>query len=173
MDSFLGDKFPHGVRIVKTARTLKMINEAAKVGFLPLIKKVEPSEHIRTKFKLIQSKVTGEVELITDYRSDYRTNPLLDFFDLPEKEPRTNFETVIDWTYYYPYSFPSPFAAYLLPGDIAIGEEVLLEDLIEDYVGDRWNQGDAFRLKSCRAVWDGKDLQLKLGSGNEGFTMIG
>ena len=67
----------------------------------------------------------------------------------------------IKWTRYYPYHFPSTFAAYLIPADIEIGERVLLEDLIEDRIGQTWNQGDTYRLDSCEAVWDGSDLKLK------------
>jgi len=38
---------------------------------------------------------------------------------------------------------------------------VILEDLIEDIVGSSWKQGDTYRLASCKAVWDGKDLSLQ------------
>ena len=68
---------------------------------------------------------------------------------------------VLDFTFYYPYSFPSPFAAYLIPRDIKIGEKVFLEDLIEDYIGASWNQGDTYRLESCEAVWNGKDFDIQ------------
>jgi len=44
-------------------------------------------------------------------------------------------EKVIDWTYYYPHNFTSPFAAYLgFTQNIKIGERVFIENLIEDYV---------------------------------------
>jgi len=52
-------------------------------------------------------------------------------------------------------------AAYLIPKDIQIGERVFIEDLIEDYVGASWNQGDTFRLESCDAIWNGKDLEIQ------------
>jgi len=169
MDLRLNLLLHQGKRIVKTARTLKMINQAAQAGFKPLVKEVVPSDKIKSKFKLIQSKVTGKVELTSDFRSDYSGSSMEDYLG----EPRSNYETVIDWTYYYPHSFPSPFAAYLLPADIYVGEEVFLEDLIEDVVGDSWNQGDTFRMKSCMATWNGKELVLNLPQRRGGPTMVG
>lgn len=69
-----------------------------------------------------------------------------------------------DWACIIPWSFhrdipKSPFAAYLIPQGLKVGEHVLLEDLIEDLVGGSWNQGDAWRLQSCEAVWNGADFE--------------
>ena len=55
----------------------------------------------------------------------------------------------------------SPFAAYLIPKDIVIGERVFVKDLIEDFVGKSWNQGDTYRLESCEAIWNGIDLEIQ------------
>lgn len=133
------------LRAIKTARSEKMINKAAKEGYWPLVKKVEPSKKIKTKYCIIQDEKTGEIEVLTDFRGGAL---------LGEK-------AVIDWTFYYPYKFPSPYAAYLIPKDLAVGERVLIEDLIEDYVGSEWNQGDTFRLDSCEAIWNGKDFDIQ------------
>jgi hypothetical protein len=135
------------LRVIKTARNLESINEAVALGFKPLIKKLEPSSEIRTKYCVVQDTVSGKIEVLYDYRSDI--------------EP--NFEIVIDWSFYYPYHYKSPYAAYLIPNDIKIGERVFLEDLIEDYARASWNQGDTYRLKSCEAIWNGKtfDIQFK------------
>lgn len=135
-----------GLRVIKTARTSETINEAARAGFFPLVKPVSPSPEIRSKYAVIQNRKTGEIKVIGDYRAS----------GCMEDE-----EFVIDFTLYYPHSFPSPFAAYLVPPDIKVGERVFLEDLIEDVVGSAWNQGDTYRLKSCIAAWDGKDFTLE------------
>jgi len=142
------NKKNRGIRIIKTARDKKSINEGAKKGYMPLVKKVESSEDIRSKFSVIQNKKTGEIEVLSDYRMD-------------RSSINDGFETVIDWTFYYPYQFKSPFAAYLLPIDIQIGERVLIEDLIEDFIGSKWNQGDTYRLQSCEAIWNGQDLEIQ------------
>ena len=137
-----------GLRIIKTARDKNGINEAARNGYRPLVKKVEPSDEIRTKFAVVQNKISGEIEVLGDYRR--------------EIDEHNEYETaVIGWTYYYPYSFKAPFAAYLIPKDIQVGERVFIEDLIEDYVGAHWNQGDTYRLESCEAIWNGKDLEIQ------------
>ncbi len=135
--------------IIKTARNKESINEAAKAGYKLIIKKVEPSSQIRSKYSVVQNINTGEIEVLGDIRIrlDYDNDP--------------NFETIIDWTLYYPYKFESPFAAYLIPPDLKKGETVLVEDLIEDIVGSIWNQGDAYRLESCEAIWNGEDLIIQ------------
>jgi len=138
-----------GLRVIKTARDKNSINKAAKNGLKPLIKKVEPSDEIRSKYSLIQNKKTGEIEIICDYRMGFHSND------------NEEFETVIDWTDYYPHRFKSPFAAYLIPKDIIIGERVFIEDLIEDYIGASWNQGDTYRLENCEAIWNGSDLEIQ------------
>jgi hypothetical protein len=140
---------PKGLRVIKTARDKESINKATKTGFTPLIKKVEPSEKIRSKYSVVQNKKTGEIEIVVDYREGR-----------PSGE-NSEFETVIDWTFYYPHNFTSPFAAYLIPKDIKIGERVLIEDLIEDYIGASWTQGDTYRLTSCEALWNGSDLEIQ------------
>ena len=83
------------------------------------------------------------------------------------------YEKVIDWTFYYPHQFPSPYAAYLIPDDIEIGEWVYLEDLIEDFVGASWNQGDKYRLESSEAMWNGKDFEIPYVADWDNTYMIG
>lgn len=146
------------LRTIKTARDEESINAAARAGFFPLLKAVMPSPEIRNKFAVIQDRTTGEIEVSGDYRH------------MPQMEGN---EIVIDFTYYYPYNFPSPFAAYLIPPDLAVGERVYLEDLIEDVVGGSWSQGDTYRLESCVAVWDGKDFTLEWEPGADTQTILG
>jgi hypothetical protein len=50
---------------------------------------------------------------------------------------------------------------------------VLVKDLIEDFIGMSWNQGDNYRLKSCEAVWDGSDLKIDYKPSRYRFEMIG
>lgn len=137
----------NNLRIITTARTLEAINKAAKDGYWPLVKPVVPSPLIKTKYAVYQNATTGEIEVINDYRAENQTTEL------------TN---VIEFTYYYPHRFDSPYAAYLIPVDIKVGEHVWLDDLIEDVVGQIWNQGDSYRLPSGEAVWNGKDLILQV-----------
>jgi len=149
-----GDAAVATPRTIKTARTIEEINAAARDGFFPLVKLLEPSEVIRSKFSVLQNKTTGEIEVIGDYRAGCGDD----------------FEIVIGFTYVYPTTFTSPFAAYLIPRDLVPDERVLLVDLIEDFVGDSWNQGDTYRLKACEAIWDGDDFDIQYAGPRPGFV---
>ena len=46
-------------RVIETARNKDSINEAVKNGFRVIIKKVEPSSQIRSKYMVVQHKKTG------------------------------------------------------------------------------------------------------------------
>lgn len=137
-----------GYRVIKTARNLDAINTAIKEGFIPLIKRVEPSEEIQSKYALFKNNETNEIELVVDARAVHRK----------DKDP--NYSKIIDTTFYYPYNFESPFAAYLIPPDLKKGDLVYVEDLIEDLIGFKWNQRVTRRLKSCEARWNGEDLEI-------------
>lgn len=139
---------PRGLRVVTTARTEKAINKAASEGFWPLVKKLEPSKEINSKFCVWQNRKSGEIEVCGDYRS------------LPRGDGG-DWERVIGWTEYYPHHFSSPFAAYMIPKDIQLGERVFVKDLIEDFISASWNQGDVYRLDACEAIWNGKDLDIQ------------
>lgn len=138
------------IRTIRTARTEHTINEAARNGFFPLVKKVEASPKIKSKYTVIQNKKSGEIRVSSDYRDSECFSSGND----------GDFKTVIGFEFYYPYHFASPFAAYLIPKDLKIGERVFLEDVIEDVVSSMWNQGDTYRLKSCKAIWNGKEFEL-------------
>jgi hypothetical protein len=145
-----------GRRVIATGRTLEAINEAARSGLRPLVKPVQPSREIWSWLLIFQDPVTGEIESHGDLRS----------------RPQGNKQLVLESTY-YPYSFPAPFAAYLVPPDLKPGGEIWLEDLIEDVVGSRWNQGPRSRLKACAAIWNGKDFELQYDASRDARVFIG
>lgn len=136
------------VRHISTARSLKAMQKGIRQGFRPLIKKIEPNPEIRTKYQVLQHRETGEVRCDGDYRAS--------LFDGPSEE----WEVIIPWTFRYPYRWDLPFAAYLLPPDLDVGEEVLLRDMIEDLPGTSWNQGDTYRLERSRARWTGSGFEI-------------
>lgn len=144
-----------GRRVVKTARTAAAINEAARKGSRPLIRPVKQSEEIWARLLVFQNPDTGEVEESGDLR--YIPSGMEEALDLK----------------FYPHSFPSPYAAYLIPPDLKPGDEVWLEDLIEDVVGATWNQGPQFRLDACAAVWNGEDFELQYDSDQDIEVYIG
>ena len=140
---------PNNLRVIKTARSEKAINQAAKEGYWPLVKPVKALPEIHSKYSVVQHKETGEIEVIADFRSD-------------SGRFGSNGVTIIPFTQFYPYQFANPYAAYLVPSDLKPGDEVFLEDLIEDLIGSTWNQGDTYRLEGSEAMWNGKVVNIDL-----------
>jgi uncharacterized protein (TIGR02996 family) len=127
-------------RIIKTARTEDEINAAARGGLRPLVLPVVPNEQISTWVAVYQDPETGEIATTGDRRG------------------RPAGTCVVD-VRYYPHHF-GPFAAYLVPKELRPGEEVWLEDLIEDVVGVWGNQGHTYRLESAPARWNGARFEI-------------
>jgi hypothetical protein len=148
---------PNELRVIKTARTVEAINAATKEGFRPLVKPVEPSPKIHNWVSVYQHRETGEVEVCGDCRWS----------------PGGDYDQVLPFRFYYPYSFPAPFAAYLLPPDLKVGERVWLEDLIEDIVAVFGNQGWCPRLESCEAIWNDGDFIIQFDPKKDAPTLIG
>ncbi|MCB9019419.1 MAG: hypothetical protein H6546_03735 [Chitinophagales bacterium] len=158
MSAFNPNIPPEGTRVIRTARTLEDINQAAREGFRPLVRPIQPSPRIYNKVSVYQHRQTGEIDEFGDYR--YIPDPAV-------------WEEVLPWTHYYPYQWPRPYAAYLLPPDLETGDTVWLEDLIEDVIAAVWNQGNAWRLDSCLAVWNGEEFDLLYDEGRDRRVMMG
>lgn len=71
---------------------------------------------------------------------------------------------------YYPYTFPSKVAAYVLPDDFQTNERVILEDLIEDIIGACHAWGN-YRLESAEAIWNGERFIVDYDSYDVEVTM--
>ena len=146
---------PRSLKVIKTGRTEKAINKAAKAGFFPLVKKVIPSKEIHDMLAVFQDPETGEIEVSGDMRW------------------RPDGEMVIDYTYFYQYHFPSPFAAYLIPKNLEEGEVVWLDDIIEDIVAVYGNQGYNSRLEKGEATWENGDFKIHFNPETDADVLIG
>ena len=134
------------LRRIKTLRGQKSIEIAIKKGNCLIQRKAEPFSVVTGKYCIVKNKTTGMEFKIYDFRD--------------EKGYSDKFETIKDWTYqYHDYNFPKE-AAYVIPNDIKDGEIVIVEDLIENFIGYQHNQGNDSRLKSCKAIWKSGDLQI-------------
>ena len=137
-------------RIIRTARSLDEINSYYKEpNYRLLVEIVEENPNIREKIEIAQDPDTGKVILNGDYRG--MTDPG-------------------DAVWYHPRRYTSPIAAYLVPDDIKIGERVYMPDLIEEYVGERQNQSDTYKLEYAFAVWNGEAFDVEV---HEPGMMIG
>jgi len=148
---------PRNLRVLNTARTESAINAAAEEGFWPLLKPVQPGEQIHYMLGVYQHKESGKIIVSGDFRFG----------------PGADYEPVIPHTTYYPYHFPIPFAAYLVPPDLSTGETVWLDDLIEDVVGVWGNQGYHPRLPAAEAIWNGKDFEIQFDPGRDAECWVG
>lgn len=138
------------LEIIKTARNLETINEYVKKGYLPLIRKIIHSAEIGYNICVYKNKYSGE---IIERKADAWLGDL----------KMDDFEKIIDQIHVYPYHFNSPFAAYLIPNYLFIGQKVFLEDLIEDFIGTRIQSkfgSSTERLPSAQAIWNGKDIVI-------------
>jgi len=146
-----------GLKPIRTGRTLNEINSAVDSGFTPLVKPVTPSPEIHKMVAVYQHRTTKKIKLLGDCRGVLGDE----------------YESIIPFTLYYPYSFPAPFAAYLLPPDLKAGEQVWLEDIIEDIVAVWGNQGHHPRLPSGEATWTGTDMKVHFDPDKDALRLIG
>jgi hypothetical protein len=141
----------HSMWVIQTARTEEEINEGIARGYRPLIRDVIPSDEIKVVYALERDPKTGEYTLLKDASV--------------QQDPKREMERVLDGECYYPYQFPMPFAAYLIPMDIEEGERVMLEDIIEDIPAERCGES-TYRLECAEAVWNGSDFEIDLSTVN-------
>jgi hypothetical protein len=144
-----------GLRVIKTARTVRAMNKAARAGFFPLVKPVIPNPEIIDCERVHQDPVTGRVDLQGDLRESPKGEPVTDFIP------------------FYPYRFNKPYAAYIVPKDLKIGEIVWLEDVIQDVIAFRTSQFLVGRLGACAATWDGSDFVIQFDPEADAENWIG
>lgn len=139
-------------RVIKTARDITAINKAVDSGFFPLVKMIKPLDKLFRTRGVFRNKKTNKFEESHAYSWSSRDK----FFSYEDED---EWELVVPFYKYYPYKYEKHYAAYLIPPDIAIGEIVVLEDLIEDYYGGSfWDR--PIRLDSLKATWTGDDLSI-------------
>jgi hypothetical protein len=146
-----------GRTVIRTARSLAGINRAARMGYWPDVRLVEyDAARLKSKFAIGQHEVTGEVELLGDYRGGFAHGV----------------QQINPFEYYYPYYRPMPIAAYLLPKHLEDGAPLLVLDPIQDVIGSRWNQGSVFRATRVPGVLRNRRVELRLDEVVE-FQMVG
>ncbi len=147
------------LRIIKTIRGQKNIDKAIAQGINLTIKNVEPFSTVEGKYCIVKNKKTGKEFKIHDFRD--------------ERGYSEDYEVVQDWTYEYKkHEFPN-VAAYVIPEVIKNEEIVLVEDLIENFLGYQHNQGGSKRLKSCIAIWNNNDFEIQYNPDVDCIKVVG
>lgn len=148
----------HNYRVIKTGKDKESINTAVKNGYWPVVKKVEITDKIKSKRWICQNEETGEIETISDYR----------MMGCPR-----GYKEVVPMHYDTSVPFPFSYAAYLVPNDLKVGERVFLEEVIEEFIGAEWNQGDTYRLISAEAIWNGEDFEIDYDENRDKMGFVG
>lgn len=138
--------------IIITLRNLPAMKSAQQKGFRLIFRDTgEDTSNGEEKYILYQNKHTGALWWSSDYRRS-----------APEPEAlhaENDWGIVRDW-FFARSDRQFPLAAYAIPKNIAAGERVFIEDLIEDSFSETWNQGNSERRKSSGATWTGEDLLI-------------
>lgn len=142
-----------GLPVIRTARHLPMMQAAARQGFRLLLREAAPAP-TSGDFKCIvyQHRDSGELWWSGDRRNSH---PL----DYPLSPDEDEWELVKDW-FFARADQPFPLAAYLIPKDLPDLSEVFVEDVIEDWRENSWNQGNSRRVHATPAFWSGEELFL-------------
>lgn len=131
------------LRTIKTVRSTDS-KDYNLPGYKPLVKELVPSDVFNLLHVVIRHRETEDIE---SFKKKYG------FWRWRDAD-------IIGEEYRYAYNFESPHAAYLVPLDIQVGERVILEDLIEDYIGEYFTD-IPYLLASCAAVWNGEDFDIE------------
>ena len=141
---------------IKTARSLQEINQAVKDGYRVVIQELVPHQAIQSFVVIARNIQTGFYEEVYDRRF-ISSSGKYDDINLVE---------------FYPYKFPNPFAAYLIPQDLKPNVMVWLEDLIEDIPGNKRPQGVTKRVESAPALWTGEKMEIHMNYINRHRSVI-
>lgn len=141
---------------IQTLRGLEAMSAAQENGFALLIKVAgSPNDFGDRKFIVYQNSKTGKLWWSGDYR-----NPSPRPADEGCKEIDGDWRLVCDW-FYVRADRPFPLAAYAIPKDIVVGAKYFLPDVIDEIGLELWNQGNAHRMVSVVAKWNGCDFDVE------------
>lgn len=133
---------PKNLRVIHTVRSLEAMDMIQRAGCRLLIQETGVENSFGDqKYHVLQHVITGELQWSGDYRSCH--------------QPNEEWRLVKSW-FFVRHDRPFPLAAYVLPPDLKPNTPIYLEDVIEDIPVISWNQGNASRLNSTEAIWDGE-----------------
>lgn len=94
------DDNPEMLRCIKTARSIKEINEAVELGFFPLVKQLKPLDELFCTIGVFRNRKTNKIEESSGYKvfRQYDLEPL-------SYEDENEWELVIPFHKEYPYKF--------------------------------------------------------------------
>ena len=142
------------LRIVKTVYSIYDLNQYVKQGHVVLIEDMHPKPDLYVKSKIYRNVENGE------YRVAPSRNYVRQYGETVDLEKQVWEEIREIMTYARPRTLTHDWAAYVLPLDTDINEELYIEDLIEDVlVTEFWRE--KIYAEDGIARWDGSRLVFK------------
>ncbi|MAX54860.1 MAG: hypothetical protein CL537_05005 [Alcanivoracaceae bacterium] len=137
-----------GLPIIQTARSLAAVEDGVRRGYRPVFVASDYSGYVGRKRRFSYWSKANVVLCQSDFRG--MVGPL------------SGYEGGVSsiMVRHDDDRHPSPLAAYMIPDDIKPGDKVYVADIIEEIVGQHWNQGDSWRKISAEAVWNGEALDM-------------
>lgn len=144
-------KRPPNLREILTTSSTKELNDARKSGDSVVIRKYKQNPRLMDKLLLLQNTQTGEI-IEAPSRNYIRQYGEQVFFS------RREWKLIFKFSSYSRRNPPSKdWAAYIVPKETKVGENVFISRLIEDLVAcEFWSS--RYAAESAIATWDGKDL---------------
>lgn len=142
------------LRRVTTSFSLDEVNDAIKTGHTVLFENIKLNEKLFTHSYIFRDK---ENRLVTYGYSREYPRQYSEWVELPESEWD---ELLKVKEYARKRSLNHDWAAYILPLDPLQGEELYIEDLIEDVLVTEFWYRKIYAIDGI-AVWNGKELDFK------------
>jgi hypothetical protein len=157
----IGMAFENGIEIdplIRSVRSLEAMNDAQIKGYKLVFRRTgEDYSFGDFKFILFQNNKTGALWWSGDFRDSQPPGSSHHEHKSPEAD--NEWTLIQGWCNLRP-DRPFPLGAYLIPKNLTVNTRVFLEDVIEEIPLEYWNQGNAFRLVSSQAYWNGTDVTI-------------
>lgn len=146
------DRLTDGTRIIQTARSIAAIQRGVKKGLRPFFVSNDPEGKVLSKLTILYNEEDKKLRIGGDFRSGLPFTPGI-IHGEAQKSTGVSLRMDMDRDL-------SPIAAYLIPPDLENGSSVWLQDIIEECIKAKWNQGDTYRRHNGYAIWTGQGFEL-------------
>jgi hypothetical protein len=156
----------NNLRSIKTIYCVDELNEYILAGRIIILRDIEKNESLISNRMLLRSYKDGTLEEVPsrEFHAQY-----VRFMSFPEKD----WELIKEYEVYFRERNITnddgddvegtcrPWAAYVLPEKVEIGERLYIEDIIEDIlIEEFWDIKIAATDGEC--IWDGGEIQIDL-----------
>jgi hypothetical protein len=143
------------LRVIKTVYEADLLNEFISGGRTYIIRDIKRTQKLYSERLLLRNYDTGMFEEVPAREFFVQYGTRMSF-------PENQWELVRDYKIYFrDRKNPHPWAAYILPENVKIGERLYIDDIIEDILMEKfWNSKYAASDGEC--VWNGSDIEIDM-----------